>query len=116
MESEWAASIGLHEEPIRIVMMALFTFVGAFVLYVLNRLQKKQPFSLFEALNIDVRTHDSRPTTILTDMILSSLLGSILVVAIVSPTTIAQAVAAGLGLTGLLSTLATNIGENREGS
>src|SRR5215203_652767 len=116
METEWTESIGLQGEPLRIVMMGLFTFIGAFVLYVINRLQKKQPFSLLEALNVDVRTHDSKPVTILTDMIVSSLLGSILVVAIVSPTTIAQAVAAGLGLTGLLSTLATDIGESRDES
>src|SRR6266487_3216975 len=76
---------------------------GAFMLYVLNRLQGKQPFSLFRALNIDVLTAAARPITIFADMILSSVLGAALVLPLAAPTTIAQAIIAGLGMTGILA-------------
>jgi len=37
-----------------LAQLPFFTFLGAFVLYLLNRLNGKQPFSLFRGLNINV--------------------------------------------------------------
>jgi hypothetical protein len=79
-----------------------FAFSGAFVLYVMNRLNNRQPFSLFAALNIDVGIN-GKPKTIFGDMIFSSMIGAIIVLPLTGPTTISQALAAGLGLTGILS-------------
>jgi hypothetical protein len=84
------------------LQLPFFAFVGAFVLYVLNRLQNKIPFSLFNALGIKVDS-EARPWTILWDMIISSIIGAIVVVPLTSPTTTAQALAAGLGMTGILA-------------
>ena len=78
------------------------TFLGAFVLYVLNRLQGKQPFSLFLALGINLGP-GANPLTIFFDMVLSSALGGGLVFALTAPTTVAQAIVVGLGTTGILS-------------
>lgn len=82
--------------------LPFFTFLGAFVLYLLNRLQGKQPFSLFRGLNINVGS-GAWPIVILLDMVISSILGSILVIALTAPITVPQAVVAGLGMTGILS-------------
>jgi hypothetical protein len=83
--------------------LPFFAWLGAFTLYVLNRHQGKQPFSLFRALNIDVLTPAARPFTILIDMILSSALGALVVMPLTLPSTVAQAVIAGLGMTGILA-------------
>jgi len=88
-------------------IMALFklpfyTFLGAFTLYVLNRLHSKQPFSLLQALNVNVGKTGS-PFIILLDMVLSSTLGAALVIQLTLPATVPQAVMAGLGMTGILS-------------
>lgn len=85
-----------------------YTFMGAFVLYILNRHQGKRPFSLFSAINIDV-SERAKAFTILLDMVFSSLIGSIVVLALVEPNTIAQSVVAGLGMTGILSANSTDI-------
>ncbi len=76
--------------------------LGAFTLYLLNRLHNRQPFSLFSVLNIDVG-RDGKAATIFADMVLSSLLGAMVVFALVAPDTAQQAMAAGLGMTGILS-------------
>ena len=86
-----------------------YTFIGAFTLYVLNRLQKKQPFSLFTALNVGIND-GARARVVLTDMLISSLLGTIVVFPLVSPSTIPQALVAGLGMTGILSAHTTQLG------
>jgi hypothetical protein len=85
------------------VKLPFYAGLGAFMLYILNRIQGKQPFSLFRALNIDVLTAAARPITIFADMILSSALGAAVVLPIAAPTTIAQAIIAGLGMTGILA-------------
>ena len=82
--------------------------MGAFVLYILNRHNGKKPFSFFSAMNIDV-SDKARPKTIFLDMTLSSLIGAIVVMPLVCPTTIGQAVVAGLGMTGILSVNSTDI-------
>jgi hypothetical protein len=82
--------------------LPFFTFLGAFVLYLLNRLQGKQPFSLFRGLNINVGS-GAWPIVIFFDMVISSILGAILVIALTAPVTVPQAVVAGLGMTGILS-------------
>ena len=79
-----------------------WALIGAFTLYVLNRLHDRQPFSLFSVLNIDVGRR-GKAMTILADMVLSSLLGAMVVFAFVAPDTAEQAIAAGLGMTGILS-------------
>ena len=73
---------------------------GAFVLYVLNRLNKRQPFSLFTALQVKL---DSRPSMIFSDMIVSSAIGAGIVILMLNPTSVTESVTAGLGLTGVLS-------------
>lgn len=92
------------------VKYPFFTFIGAFTLYVLNRLQNRQPFSIFAAINIDVGT-TAQPRTILGDMIASSLLGVAVVIPLTAPSTVAQAIIAGLGMTGVLSTYSKAIKE-----
>ena len=73
---------------------------GAFVLYVLNRLNKRQPFSLFTALQVKLY---SRPGMIFSDMIVSSAIGAGIVILMLNPTSVTESVTAGLGLTGVLS-------------
>src|SRR2546421_7881587 len=82
--------------------LPFFTFLGAFALYLMNRLQDKQPFSLFRALNINVG-RGAGPFVIFSDMVISSILGATLVIALTAPITAPQAVVAGLGMTGILS-------------
>lgn len=86
-------------------LIHFYTFIGAVILYVLNRQQKKQPISLFTTLNVDIDKLKGFVGffIVLFDMLLSCLLGTIAVVALTSPTTISQAVASGLGMTGILS-------------
>jgi len=97
-----------------IIMLKLpaFTFLGAFTLYVLNRLHNKQPFSLFTALNVDMGSAASAKI-ILFDMFLSSVIGTLVVVPLTSPSTVPQAIIAGLGMTGILS--ASSNGGNNNG-
>jgi hypothetical protein len=90
------ASLGI---PLQLIF---FATLGAFVLYLLNRLQERRPFSLFSGLNIDVGIK-AKPLIIFTDMLISSLLGGVLVIALSSPESIPQSLLGGLGLTGLLS-------------
>ncbi len=78
---------------------------GSFSLYLGNRLNNHQPFSLFKAINVDVSAK-AKPLILLTDMIVSSVIGALLVFAFVNPETGRQAIAAGLGLTGILSSAA----------
>jgi len=72
------------------VQLPAFACFGAIILYVLNKLQGKQPFSFFSALNIDV-SNEAPWRNVLWDMILSSLIGGIAVFFITSPATAAQA-------------------------
>ena len=72
---------------------------GAFVLYVLNRLNGHTPFSVLTAMGANMNT----PFKIFGDMLLSSGIGAVIVLVIVSPQTASDATLAGLGLTGILS-------------
>lgn len=85
--------------PIQTLFLAA---LGAFVLYLLNRLQERKPFSLFSGLNIEVGAK-GKPHIILIDMLISSILGGYVVLALSSPETNLQALLGGLGLTGILS-------------
>ncbi len=78
-------------------------FLGAITLYILNRLGGKHPFSLFQALNINVSGPRANPAIVGLDMIISSALGAFVVIPLTQPTTIAQAIMAGLGMTGVLA-------------
>jgi hypothetical protein len=82
--------------------LPFFAFLGAFMLYALNRLNKKEPFSLLKVLNINVGS-GAAPGVILLDMVVSSILGVMVILPLTSPATIPQAVVAGLGMTGILA-------------
>lgn len=79
------------------------TCLGAFTLHTLNRLQGKRPFSLFQALNMYVSQSNANPRIIFIDMILSSALGAAVVIPLTSPSTVPQAIIAGLGMSGILA-------------
>ncbi len=82
--------------------LLFWAFLGAFVLYALNRLQDHQPFSLFKALNVETGS-GAKPSILLFDMLVSSAIGALVIFALATPETSRQAIAAGLGMTGLLS-------------
>jgi hypothetical protein len=73
---------------------------GAFVLYLLNRLNSRQPFSLLTALHVGTR---NRPLLTFGDMIISSAIGAGVVLLLLHPASASEAGAGGLGLTGILS-------------
>lgn len=85
------------------IYLPMMSVGGAFVLYMSHRNSGKEPLSLFKALNIDVSGKTGKPLAILSDMMLTSAIGGYLVFLMVAPTTAAQAVVAGLGMTGMLS-------------
>lgn len=80
----------------------LYAVLGAFVLYLVNKLQNRHPLSLFTAINVRM-DRTAHPVLVLMDMILSSILGAAVVVPLTSPTTGPQAILVGLGMTGILS-------------
>ena len=94
-----------------LIKLPAFACFGAIILYVLNKLQGKQPFSFFIALNIDV-SNEAPWHIVLSDMLLSSLIGGIAVFFITSPATAAQAIMVGLGMTGVLSVIPAGGGGN----
>lgn len=83
-------------------LLFLCTFFGAFILYVLNRTGGRQSFSLFFAININVG-RQAHPLVILSDLIISSVLGGGAVYLLTAPSTYIQAIVVGLGMTGILS-------------
>lgn len=83
-----------------VVQLFFAAMFGAFVLYLLNRINNKQPFSLFTALQVNL---DSRPVVIFLDMLISSAIGAGVVMLILNPVSVSEAGTAGLGLTGILS-------------
>jgi len=87
---------------LQFLKLPFFSFIGAFILYMLNRLHDKQPFSLAKAINIDIGPN-AKSKTILIDMFLSSILGVLIVIPLTAPSTIPQAIIAGLGMTGVFS-------------
>lgn len=95
----------LQNLPFGIGSWAIF---GCVVLYVLNRQQGKQPFSLLVALNVSLDKQAS-PGVGFIDLLVSSIIGGVLVTALTSPTTTPQAIIAGLGLTGILSAYSEDI-------
>ena len=94
-----------------LIRLPAFACFGAIILYVLNKLQGKQPFSFFMALNIDV-SKEAPWHIVLSDMLMSSLIGGIAVFFITSPATAPQAIMVGLGMTGVLSVIPTGGGSN----
>jgi len=86
-------------------ILGAWTTLGGTVLYVMNRLNGHQPFSLFTALNVNV-DKDAKPIIVFLDVIVSSMLGALVVFTLTGPATAGQAVAAGLGMTGILSAAA----------
>ncbi|MCA1453228.1 hypothetical protein I6F35_08365 [Bradyrhizobium sp. BRP22] len=82
--------------------------LGAFVLYMLNKLNNRQPFSLFNAIQVPT---DGRPVLTFIDMILSSGLGAGIVLLLTKANSTSEAVTGGLGLTGILSAIGKNSNE-----
>ena len=78
-------------------MAAMF---GAFVLYMLNRLNNRQAFSLFNAIQVSTT---GRPGRIFLDMLVSSAIGAGIVILITKANSVSESVSGGLGLTGILS-------------
>ena len=85
----WAAS--------KLFWSAMF---GAFVLYTLNLLNNKQPFSFLTALKVNLKR---KPVLTFGDMLISSAIGAGVVLMLLNPTSATDAGAGGLGLTGILS-------------
>lgn len=82
----------------------VLAYFGAFILYLLNNLNDKPPFSLFRGIKINL--HDPvRPGRILSDMLISSAMGAFVVILLTQPETYPTAFSGGLGLTGLLSSV-----------
>lgn len=75
---------------------------GVAVLHVVNLLNRRQPFSVLSALQVDL---NKRPLMILSDIVISSLIGAVLVMAFFRPATSIDAVIGGLGITGVLSAI-----------
>ena len=80
-------------------LLYLSAMFGAFILYMLNLLNDRQPFSLFGARGMKLEG----PRTIFVDMLISSALGAGIVLLVTHPATVNEARAFGLGLTGILS-------------
>jgi hypothetical protein len=72
---------------------------GAFVLYILNLMHEKQPFSFLTALKTKMK---NRPWLTFFDII-SSAIGAGIVLILLNPGSAAEAGSGGLGLTGILS-------------
>jgi hypothetical protein len=85
--------------PYKLMPAAMF---GVLFLYGLNRWQRKQPFSALGVCGVDLVK--ATPLIVFCDLTLSSIVGGIFVFLMTDPTTAKQAIASGLGLTGLLST------------
>jgi hypothetical protein len=92
----------MKEPLMQTALFFLCTFFGAFILYVLTRTGGRQPFYLFIAININI-DRSARPHIVLCDIVLSSLIGATAVYFLTAPVNYAQAIVAGLGMTGILS-------------
>jgi hypothetical protein len=87
----------------------LYTYVASLALYMMHRLQKKQPFSLFTAINVPI-DGSTKPLVVLGDMIVSCIIGAFIVVPLTNPATVPQAIIAGLGTTGILAAHTKDVG------
>ena len=96
--------------PYKYMPIAAF---GAFLLYVTNRSQDKQPWSLFYAANVNVGK-SGKPLVIAFDMALTSIVGGVVVLLLTWPTSCAQAILAGFGWTGILSVRSKKMEEKED--
>ena len=94
-------------------LLYLAASLGALILYMINRTQNKQPFSLFQVINID-SGRQAKFYIVITDMIVSSLLGGVVIMLMSRPENSSQSFMSGLGLTGLLSPFAQNLQGNQQ--
>lgn len=90
------------------IVSTYYTFLGACVLYMLNRINNKQPFSLFSAINMGIKP-TTKPLLIICDMMLSSIIGAAVVVPLVQPHTAGQCIISGLGMTGIFSAFSKQV-------
>ena len=84
------------------ILLFFLTFLGAFALYIYSKNRGVQPMSICSACNANV-SKTGKAGVIMFDAIITSLLGAAIGYAITQPATNAQAMAAGLGFTGLIS-------------
>jgi hypothetical protein len=82
---------------------------GAFVLYMLNCLNNRKPFSLFNAIQVST---NGRPILTFVDMLVSSGIGAGIVILLTKAGSINEAVTGGLGLTGILSAFGKDTHDN----
>jgi hypothetical protein len=88
-----------------------FAFLGAFVLYTVSLYRDRQPYSLLNALDKATRhvpSHRSK-CVILLDMIATSALGKLLLVAVFHPESWSESGMLGLLMTGTFSAFAKDI-------
>jgi hypothetical protein len=98
-----------HQYLVKGVGLYFAAAFAAFVLYAVNRLQRRQPFSLFQVLNFDVVSTGASGHMILLDMFISSMIGAGVVSLLSSPSTAPDALTVGLGWTGLVSLHTTEL-------
>ncbi|MDE1171192.1 MAG: hypothetical protein PW734_08305 [Verrucomicrobium sp.] len=97
----------LHMIAKSLVLSPIFySCLGAAALYIVARLKDEQPFSILQALNVEVN-QDAKPWKVTFDLFLSSVLGGMIADAIAQPSSPAQALLAGLGLSITLKLLPT---------
>jgi len=89
-----------HLSPYKLKLLPV-TIFGVLALYLYNRNQHKQPFSVLTPFNIDLGK--AKPVTIFFDVTLSSIFGGLLVFLFTEPETLKQALVSGIGMTGILS-------------
>jgi hypothetical protein len=83
----------------------LNAWFGAAVLYLLNLLNSRQPFSVFVAVENGTGYVPSKRTWLMVvlDLIISSAIGGVAVMQIWHPVSASEALLGGLGLTGIFS-------------
>lgn len=99
----------IKKNPFTILITHFYAFMGAFMLYLMHRLQNKLPISLLKGIGLIRDPSNADYKILLLDMCLTSILGCILIVPLASPITPAQSIIAGLSMTGILTIHTENI-------
>ncbi len=88
----------------------LVTFLGAAVSYLLQKSRRRVPMSVLQAINIEVG-EEAHPAVIVVDLVVTSLVGTLVAFFFSEPTTNQQALMAGWGAIGLIAVLDRGSGE-----
>ena len=75
---------------------------GTFCLYMVGRFRGQPQFSILSPLNVKIN-QGTHPAVMLLDAVLTSVLGGFVSYCMTDPTTNAQAISAGLAVTGILN-------------